>query len=310
MGRNPKFLKGPDTDRRSMLLIRDSICEEKTCSVTVLNYTKQGRPFWIVFQMAPVFSKNNGKLMHFVGAQVPLERLVSRQWKKSCGKDQLMKGTYLCQSCDDQSKEMEGASKIVELVTNELTVLRDAKKALCSRPLSENAETASLTTLCSSLTLALTRIQQSFVIVNPKFSGTPIVFASGMFLHLTGYQKDEVMGRNCRFLQGEATDMAVIQEVRDCVKAETACTVRLINYRKDKVAFWNLLHVGPIRDHTGKVAYFVGVQVDLGLAEGGCCQASGVSPAMQQLGAVGVVKVAVRSLQSCGLRRDLGHSGC
>nr|AML77027.1 putative LOV domain-containing protein [Deparia lobatocrenata] len=196
---------------------------------------------------------------------------------------------------------MKLALTVLQLVIHELSKSSERKSAevLRSRYLSENAETA----LCSSLTRALTRIQQSFVISNPNLPGMPVVYASDMFLHLTGYQKDEVIGRNCRFLQGQDTDARVVQQIRDCIKSEKACTVRVLNYRKGGLPFWNLLHVAPVRDHTAKIAYFVGVQWELG---SDCCQTSDIVPVMQQLGAVGAIKVAVRSLQSQGLRRSFG----
>nr|AML79451.1 putative LOV domain-containing protein [Lindsaea microphylla] len=316
IGRNPKFLQGPDTDRRTTLLIRESVCEEKMFSVTLLNYTKQGRPFWIVFHMAPVFSQTDGRLMHFVGAQVPLSHFLfglqkhaGKQQKESCRERQLLRGMHPQYCIKDHTKHMKGAATILELVLHELVLSSVRRNAgvLNSRCLSENAETASLTAICSSLTLALTRIQQSFVISSPNLVGTPIVYASDMFSRLTGYEKDEIIGCNCSFLHGEVTDMAIAQEIQDCIKSEMVCTARIISYRKDNVAFCNLLHVAPVRDHTGKVAYFVGVQLDLGSPEVGCSQAIGVTPRMEQLGAVGAVKVAVRSLQGSGLHRNLQH---
>nr|AML78998.1 putative LOV domain-containing protein [Struthiopteris spicant] len=331
LGRNPKFLQGPDTDRQSVCQVRDSISEGKPCHVVLLNYTKQGWPFQIVLHMAPVVSQNDGRLLHFVGAQTPLFDYSTRLKKQAVQSAPTLLGlqkgpdTFLGQkgvfntenaglfgylpysndllqtgSCtgSQKKKKMKVALTVLQLVIHELTKSSERKCAevLRSRYLSETAETA----LCSSLTLALTRIQQSFVISNPNVPGMPIIYASDMFLRLTGYQKDEVIGRNCRFLQGQDTDACVVQQIRDCIKAEKACTVRILNYKKDRSPFWNLLHVAPVRDHTAKIAYFVGVQWELG---SDCCQTSDIAPVMQQLGAVGAIKVAVKGQ---GLRRSFG----
>nr|AML77900.1 putative LOV domain-containing protein [Dennstaedtia davallioides] len=345
MGRNPKFLQGADTDRQAVLRMRDSVCEEKPCQVIILNYTKQGWPFWILFHMAPVFSQTDGRLLHFVGAQTPLSDYSLGMKKQASSLSELHKGPYasswhnslldtritgsfsrlpcfkghwLKDHCIGQKKRAKVASSVLQLVIHELTKSSELKnaealldrcinedaEALHGRCISENAETA----LCSSLTLALTRIQQSFVISNPNLRGMPVVYASDMFLRLTGYEKEEVIGRNCSFLQGQDTDPCAIQQIRDCIKEEKACTVRILNHRKDGSSFWNLLHVAPVRDHTAKVAYFVGVQMELGTPVVGGCQASNIVPVMQQLGAVGAVKVAVRSLQGHGLRRSFGIS--
>ena len=121
----------------------------------------------------------------------------------------------------------------------------------------------------------------------------PIVYASDAFLNLTGYARDEVLGRNCRFLGGPDTDDSTLYLIRESIKNEQPCTVRILNYRKDRSSFWNLLHISPVRDASGKVAYYVGVQI-----EDECKNEDrqGLSPEKRQLSVVGVVKVAVRSL--------------
>nr|AML77687.1 putative LOV domain-containing protein [Lathyrus sativus] len=129
---------------------------------------------------------------------------------------------------------------------------------------------------------------------NPHLPDMPIVYASDTFMKLTGYARDEVLGRNCRFLGGSDTDASTLHLIRESVKTEQPCTVRILNYRKDKSSFWNLLHISPVRDASGKVAYFVGVQIEDDYKNDDfrrCWR-----PDMKQLSVVGVVKVAVRSL--------------
>nr|AML76774.1 putative LOV domain-containing protein [Fontinalis antipyretica] len=138
---------------------------------------------------------------------------------------------------------------------------------------------------------------------------TPIVHASDVFCELTGYSREEVVGRNCRFLQGPDTDPDAVREIREAIKAEKPCTVRILNYRKDKTPFWNHLHVAPARGASGKVAFYVGVQLDASAATDVPMRADGLLVAhAKQLGAVGLVRVAVRSLQGPGLRRTFSHS--
>ncbi|PSS13544.1 Protein TWIN LOV like [Actinidia chinensis var. chinensis] len=147
--------------------------------------------------------------------------------------------------------------------------------------------------LSSSLTLSLGRIKQSFVLTDPHLPDMPIVYASDAFLKLTGYARHEVLGHNCRFLSGVDTDFSSIFQIKESIRTEQACTVRILNYRKDRSSFWNLLHISPVRNASGKIAYYVGVQIDES------CKSQdkhGLSPEMMQRGAVGAVKVAVRSL--------------
>lgn len=80
---------------------------------------------------------------------------------------------------------------------------------------------------------------------------------------MTGYERAELVGRNCRLLQGPGTDLSVVRQVRAAVRNGCECTAELLNYKRDGTAFTNLLHFAPVRDPTGGVAYFVGVQTNL-----------------------------------------------
>jgi PAS domain S-box-containing protein len=91
----------------------------------------------------------------------------------------------------------------------------------------------------------------------------PIVYANEGFERLTGYDKEDVLGKNCRFLQGENTDPATIDEIRRSIQEERPCSVEILNYRKDGSTFWNLLSITPIRDESGRVTNFLGIQSDI-----------------------------------------------
>jgi PAS domain S-box-containing protein len=102
-----------------------------------------------------------------------------------------------------------------------------------------------------------------FLLTDPRLDDHPIVYVNEMFLEMTGYPAGEVLGRNCRFLQGEDTDEAAIDEMRQAIREERATTVELVNYRKDGSPFRNQVHITPIRDGDGEVVHFVGLQVDV-----------------------------------------------
>ncbi len=101
------------------------------------------------------------------------------------------------------------------------------------------------------------------IITDANEDDHPIVFVNGSFLTSTGYSEREVLGRNCRFLQGADTDPEEVARLRDALKAREAVQVDLKNYRKDGTAFWNELHVAPIFDDRGGVMYFIGSQIDV-----------------------------------------------
>nr|AML78510.1 putative LOV domain-containing protein [Santalum acuminatum] len=112
------------------------------------------------------------------------------------------------------------------------------------------------------LATTLERIEKNFVITDPRLPDNPIIFASDSFLELTEYSREEILGRNCRFLQGPETDPATVRQIREAIDNQTDVTVQLINYSKTGKKFWNLFHLQPMRDQKGEVQYFIGVQLD------------------------------------------------
>jgi PAS domain S-box-containing protein len=83
------------------------------------------------------------------------------------------------------------------------------------------------------------------------------------FERLTGYSAAEVLGRNCRFLQGPDTDPDTAAVIRRALSERRECTVEILNYRKDGTTFWNRLSLTPVRDHHGQVTNYIGVQSDV-----------------------------------------------
>jgi len=102
-----------------------------------------------------------------------------------------------------------------------------------------------------------------FVLTDPRLEDDPIVYANQSFYDLTGYLPEEVLGRNCRFLQGEGTDPERVAYLRERLQAERPVTVEFLNYRRDGTPFHNEVHVSPVRDASGAVVRFVGVQLDV-----------------------------------------------
>lgn len=91
----------------------------------------------------------------------------------------------------------------------------------------------------------------------------PIVYANRGFERLTGFSIEDVLGRNCRFLQGPGTALEAIEEIRDAVREQREVTVEILNYRKDGVPFWNRLSITPVRDAEGHATHFIGIQSDI-----------------------------------------------
>ncbi|CAH0497081.1 Blue-light-activated histidine kinase 1 [Novosphingobium sp. CECT 9465] len=110
---------------------------------------------------------------------------------------------------------------------------------------------------------AMAQTRMAICLCDPHQPDVPIVFANRAFRNLTGYEEHEIVGRNCRFLQGPDTDRAALDRVKDAIAREDVIVVELLNYRKDGTAFWNALHLGPVYDATGKLVYLFGSQWDV-----------------------------------------------
>ncbi len=91
----------------------------------------------------------------------------------------------------------------------------------------------------------------------------PIIYCNPAFESMTGYRREEILGKNCRFMQGKDTDSKALEIIRQALKTHSECQVILKNYRKDGTTFWNALSVSPVRDRTGKLTHFIGVQRDI-----------------------------------------------
>jgi PAS domain S-box-containing protein len=110
---------------------------------------------------------------------------------------------------------------------------------------------------------AVAASSNGIVITNPKLPDDPIVYVNPAFERISGYPVDEVLGRNCRFLQGEDRDQPALEELRSALREERESRVVLRNYRKDGTQFWNELYVSPVHDEEGRLTNFVGVQNDI-----------------------------------------------
>ncbi|MFN3634559.1 MAG: PAS domain-containing protein [Rhizobium rhizophilum] len=100
------------------------------------------------------------------------------------------------------------------------------------------------------------------LITDPRQPDNPIIFCNQAFMNLTGYSVDELIGRNCRLLQGPDTDPEAVNRLRSAVAAEEDVALDILNYRKDGTSFWNALFVSPVRDVDGTVIYFFASQLD------------------------------------------------
>jgi len=120
-----------------------------------------------------------------------------------------------------------------------------------------------------NLVTSIQQSQNSFVITDPSLQDNPIVFASDDFLTLTGYSRDDVLGRNCRFLQGDDTSKEKIDLIRKGLEMGEDVSVTLVNYTADGTPFWNKLFIAALRDAQNNIVNFIGVIVKVASPEPG-----------------------------------------
>ncbi|XP_009613043.1 protein TWIN LOV 1-like [Nicotiana tomentosiformis] len=314
IGRNGRIFQGPKTNRRSVMEIREAIREERTIQISLLNYRKDGTPFWMLFHMCPVFGEKDGRLIHFLGVQVPILRRakqsrvgimengvnlcqdgavcresVLRCYRKEDYYNSIMKferelslasgsgsdltGVDAEGPCDASDLEKRKASASVNSIQ---TVLTHYSESTC-RPVHGNqCSPSGMGLLRASLNRSLGRIKQSFVLTDANLPDMPIVYASDSFLNLTGFSRDEVLGHTYASTQFR---------IKECIQNEQPCNLRMLNYRKDGTSFW--LHISPVRNASGKVAYLVAVESEDN-------SETKEKKGLRQHGVVAAVKVAVR----------------
>ncbi|KAK0574101.1 hypothetical protein LWI29_018150 [Acer saccharum] len=287
IGRNGRFFQGPRTNRRSVMEIREAIRQERAIEVPIVS--KKHR-------------RNNGVSFSEDGEPGGLREIVFGSCRREVCSDSLLdldrvlaldsdsRGLEIQDSCEASDLEKHRAATAID---NVLSVLINYSESTGRSVCGKRCNLPRMINISSSLHISLGRIKQSFVLTDPHLPDMPIVYASDAFLKMTGYDRHEVLGHNCSFLNGLDTDTATLNQIEESIRTERACTVRILNYRKDNSSFWNFLHISPVRNASGKIAYFVSVQIDEGSKNQ---DRHGLSPEMRQLSAVGTIKVAVRSL--------------
>ncbi|XVF67086.1 hypothetical protein PTKIN_Ptkin10aG0092400 [Pterospermum kingtungense] len=337
IGRNCRFLQGPETDRKEIAKIRDAVKNGESYCGRLLNYKKDGTPFWNLLTITPI-KDHQGKAIKFIGMQVEVSKYTeginekalrpnglpkslirydARQKDKALGSItevvQTLKHpqSHIRTTSNDTTYKVEEQDKFnldyvlpmsaeLDNISTSTTPMQEiGKKTRKSSRISlmgfkgrsssssvkqekqptiepeelmtkdiertdswERAERERDIRQGIDLATTLERIEKNFVISDPRLPDNPIIFASDSFLELTEYTREEILGRNCRFLQGPETDQATVATIRDAIREQREITVQLINYTKSGKKFWNLFHLQPMRDQKGELQYFIGVQLD------------------------------------------------
>jgi PAS domain S-box-containing protein len=132
-----------------------------------------------------------------------------------------------------------------------------------------------------NLVRSIQQSQHSFIITDPSLHDNPIVFASDDFLSLTGYEREDVLGRNCRFLQGTDTSQEKVAQIRKGLANGEDVSVTLVNYSANGTPFWNKLFIAALRDGQNNIVNYIGVTVKIATPEDGDSEAGKQLPGGQ-----------------------------
>jgi diguanylate cyclase (GGDEF)-like protein/PAS domain S-box-containing protein len=110
---------------------------------------------------------------------------------------------------------------------------------------------------------ALASVREGISVSNPSMHDNPLVYVNDAFEEITRYAREDIIGKNCRFLQGEDTESEPVEKMREAIRNEEHVNVRVKNYRKDGEPFWNSVSISPVKDDDGNVERFIGVHQDI-----------------------------------------------
>nr|WP_290228261.1 PAS domain S-box protein [Trichocoleus desertorum] len=125
----------------------------------------------------------------------------------------------------------------------------------------ETGEAAAIANL--NFAQAINSASDGILLSDPNQDDNPIIYVNPAFSRITGYSVAEVLGRNCRFLQGAATDPKTVTQMREAIAQRREIQTTILNYRKDGQSFWNQLRISPVCSKSGELLYFVGLQTDI-----------------------------------------------
>uniref|UniRef100_A0A126X039 non-specific serine/threonine protein kinase n=1 Tax=Trebouxia arboricola TaxID=53268 RepID=A0A126X039_9CHLO len=287
LGHNCRFLQGEGTDPKEVVTLREAVKYGNACSVRLLNYRKDGTPFWNLLTMTPIKTED-GTVSKFVGVQVDVtSKTEGKAFADSTGVPLLVK--YDTRLRENVAKGINDnvISKVQEAEEKQRSVIGKRMTAPKAFP-----------RVALDLATTVERIQQNFVICDPNLPDCPIVFASDGFIELTEYPRHEVLGRNCRFLQGQDTDEQAVKDIRHAIQEASETTVRLLNYKKSGKAFWNMFTLAPMADVDGTARFLIGVQVDVTAVEEALPESLKATNAGPQVpkGAANAISAAIQQL--------------
>lgn len=115
----------------------------------------------------------------------------------------------------------------------------------------------------AQLATMIANTSMAFIVTDPALPDNPIIMCNAAFMKITGYAKEDIIGKNCRFLKGHDTESAKTKLIVEAIRAHESVLVQITNYKKNGSPFQNALMIAPTFDDEGELAYFLGSQIEL-----------------------------------------------
>ena len=224
--------------------------------------TAQNAPAMMQAQYAAAALWGNQAAMGASSEQAMAER---RQRNREHAKRSRVRKKFMLESLQEQVRQLQLENKNLRMIVQEhipTKAMSIIAECCTTSPLFaeggvEKEDPTKLGKSDFSLMASLTSGQKCFVLSDPKLPDNPIVLASGDFYTMTGYTSKEVLGRNCRFLQGPGTDPRAVEVIRKAIATGSDATVCLLNYKADGTPFWNNFFIAALRDSDNNIVNYV-----------------------------------------------------
>ena len=174
---------------------------------------------------------------------------------------QAVRSRYRMEEVETTERTTDGETKI--FVNNFIGTIHDGKVFRVWGMCRDVTETRAIEEQIRLRQEAIESSNDGFVIADATLPDLPIIYVNQRFEELTGYTSDEILGRNCRFLQGADTDAETVTRFREALAAGTRFQGEVLNYCKDGSPFWNFLRISPVRNKNGEITHFIGLQTDI-----------------------------------------------
>lgn len=192
---------------------------------------------------------------------VSLGSLLDEDSYAKAEQDQRLPGQNGYRRLEYRLRTPDGKRRLVRFLVR--TVREQHGRVCCQGVMAETMDSLEYEEKLRLLELAINTAQNGIIIADASVRDHPVIFVNRAVEATTGYRPDEVLGRNCRFLQGPEHDQPGLDVVREALRSEKGCEVELRNFRKDGTPFWNEVRISPVRDPGGRVTHFIGVQSDV-----------------------------------------------